>query len=236
LIKPVLSAAAAVADIGPGASVMVGGFASAGIPYGLIHALRDHGAGDLTLITNSGGSDRRPDHAVLLEAGLVRKVVCSYATPASRPIPLDRLHADGLIEVEMMPQGTFVERIRAGGAGIGGLLLRTGVGTPYAEGRELVDVDGVSHLLERPLRADVALVRAWQADAYGNLVYRFAARNFNPEMATAADLVIAEVDELVDVGDIDPEQVVTPGTYVDRLVLGGHGVERALGIHTWAQV
>jgi len=235
LHTPVLSAAAAVADISPGASVMVGGFASAGIPYALIHALRDHGAADLTLITNSGGSDRRPDHVVLLEAGLVRRVVCSYATPATRPIPLDMLHAAGSVEVEMMPQGTFVERIRAGGAGIGGVLLRTGLGTPYAAGRELVDVGGVPHLLELPLRADVALVRASRADPHGNLIYRAAARNFNPEMATAADLVIAEVDQIVELGDIDPEAVVTAGTYVDRIVVGGHAVERALGIHAWMQ-
>lgn len=232
LRKPVLSADDAVADIHDGARVMIGGFASAGIPYALIHALRDRGVRALVLITNSGGSDRRPDHVVLLEAGMVRRVICSYATPATRLIPLDVLHEAGSVEVEMMPQGTFVERIRAGGAGIGGLLLRTGMGTPYAEGRDLLDVDGVPHLLELPLRADVALVRAWRADTFGNLVYRAAARNFNPEMATAADTVIAEVDELVEVGAIDPECVVTPGTYVDRIVVGGHRVERELGVRT----
>jgi 3-oxoacid CoA-transferase A subunit len=230
LRKPLLSAAEAVADIRPGASVMVGGFAAAGVPYALIHALRDRGIGDLTLITNSGGSDTRPDHVVLLEAGCVRRLVCSYATPATRPIPLDALWEAGRVEVEMMPQGTFAERIRAGGAGIGGVLLRTGIGTEYAAGRDLVDVDGVAHLLELPLRADVALVRAWRADASGNLLYRHAARNFNPAMATAADLVIAEVDEVVETGEIDPERVVTPGTYVDRLVAGGRAVERRLGI------
>jgi 3-oxoadipate CoA-transferase alpha subunit len=228
--KPVLSAAEAVADIAPGSTVMVGGFASAGIPYALIHALRDRGVGDLTLITNSGGSDRRPDHVVLLEAGMVRRVVCSYATPATRPIPLDDLHERGLVEVEMMPQGTFVERIRAGGAGLGGVLVRTGMGTPYAATRRHIEVDGEVWLLEPPLRADVALVRAHRADAFGNLVYRRAARNFNPEMATAADLVIAEVDEVVEPGDLDPEAVVTPGTYVDRLVVGGRRVEQALGV------
>ena len=230
LRKPLLSAAEAVRDIRPGGRMMVGGFASAGIPYGLIHALRDQGTSGLTLITNSGGSDRRPDHVVLLEAGLVDRLVCSYATPAVRPIPLDLLHEQGRVEVEMMPQGTFVERIRAGGAGIAGFLVRTGVGTSYAEGRELHDVDGVPHLLERPLRADVALVRAARADAFGNLVYRVAARNFNPEMATAADHVIAEVDEVVEPGALDPETVVTPGTYVDVLVLGGRAVERRLGV------
>jgi 3-oxoacid CoA-transferase A subunit len=230
LRKPVLAAADAVRDIRPGSRVMVGGFASAGIPYALIHALRDHGTGGLTLITNSGGSDRRPDHVVLLEAGLVDRLICSYASPAVRPIPLDLLHEQGRVEVEMMPQGTFVERIRAGGAGIGGFYVRTGIGTPYAEGRELHDVGGVDHLLELPLRADVALVRAHRADAFGNLVYRVAARNFNPEMATAADLVIAEVDEVVEPGDIDPEAVVTPGTYVDTLVVGGRAVERRLGV------
>lgn len=230
LRKPLLSAAEAVRVVRPGHRVMVGGFASAGIPYGLIHALRDQGTAGLTMITNSGGSDRRPDHVVLLEAGLVDRLVCSYATPAVRPIPLDVLHEQGRVAVEMMPQGTFVERIRAGGAGIAGFLVRIGIGTPYAEGRELHDVDGVPHLLERPLRADVALVRAARADVFGNLVYRVAARNFNPEMATAADHVIAEVDEVVDPGELDPEVVVTPGTYVDALVLGGRAVERRLGV------
>lgn len=228
--KPILSAAEAVADIAAGSTVMVGGFASAGIPYALIHALRDRGVGGLTLITNSGGSDRRPDHVVLLEAGMVRRVVCSYATPATRPIPLDDLHERGLVEVEMMPQGTFVERIRAGGAGLGGVLVRTGMGTPYAATRRHIEVDGEVWLLETPLRADVALVRAHRADALGNLVYRGAARNFNPEMATAADLVIAEVDEVVEPGELDPEAIVTPGTYVDRLVVGGRRVEEALGV------
>lgn len=228
--KPLLSAAAAVADIRDGSSVMIGGFAAAGIPYALIHALRDLGARELTLITNSGGSDRRPDHVVLLEARLVRKLICSYATPATRPIPLDAMYDAGEVVVEMMPQGTFAERIRAGGAGIGGLMLRTGLGTPYAQGRELHDVAGVAHLLELPLRADVALIRAHRADAHGNLVYRYAARNFNPEMASAADLVIAEVDEVEEAGGIDPETVVTPAVYVDRLVIGGREVERRLGV------
>src|SRR5260370_35297713 len=193
--KTVLSGADAVADIADGSTLMIGGFASAGIPYALIHALRDRGTRDLTLIVNSGGSDRRPDHVVLLEAGLVRRVICSYAVPPGRSIPLEALHERGEVEVETMPQGTFAERIRAGGAGIGGLLLRTRVDTIDAEGRSTVDVDGVPHLLELPLRADVALIRAHRADAAGNLVYRGAARNFNPEMATAADVVIAEVDE-----------------------------------------
>ena len=225
-----MSAAEAVSDIATGASVMIGGFASAGIPYALIHALRDRGIGDLVLITNSGGSDRRPDHVVLLEAGLVRRVICSYATPATRPIPLDMLHEAGSVDVEMMPQGTFVERIRAGGAGIGGVFLQTGIGTAYAEGRELHHVGGAHYLLELPLRADVALIRAWRGDINGNLVYRYAARNFNPEVATAADLVLAEVDEVVNAGVIDPETVVTPGTYVDRLVVGGRETERQLGV------
>ncbi|TMC51245.1 MAG: CoA transferase subunit A [Chloroflexi bacterium] len=228
--KALLSAAEAVTDIADGSTVMVGGFASAGIPYALIHALRDRGARDLTLIVNSGGSDRRPDHVVLLEAGLVRRVICSYAVPPGRNIPLEALHQQGLVEVEAMPQGTFAECIRAGGAGIGGLLLRVGLDTEYAEGRDLVDVDGAPHLLERPLRADVALVRAHRADTAGNLVYRGMARNFNPEMATAADLVIAEVDEVVDAGTIDPETVVTPGIYIDRLVVGGRATEIALGV------
>jgi 3-oxoacid CoA-transferase A subunit len=226
----VVSAVEAVADIADGASIMVGGFAAAGIPYALIHALRDRGVHDLTLITNSGGSDRRPDHVVLLESRMVRRLVCSYATPATRPIPLDAMHEAGEVEVEMMPQGTFAERIRAAGAGIGGVMLRTGIGTHYAEGRELHNLDGVLHLLESPLHADVAFIRAHRADVHGNLVYRYAARNFNPEMATAADLVIAEVDELVASGSIDPEAVVTPATYVDRLVLGGREFERRLGI------
>lgn len=215
---PVCAAAEAVAAVEPGDTVMVGGFGLVGAPLTLIEALRDaRGARELTIVSNNLGEPGRGLGRLLLD-GRVRKAVGSYFT--TNPDVL-RWHADGRLEVEVIPQGTLAEAMRAGGAGIGGFYVRTGVGTLLAEGREERVLDGERYLLQRPLRADVALIRAARADALGNLVYARTARNFNPEMATAAAHVIAEVDEVVPLGALDPEAIVTPHVHVDRLVLSG---------------
>lgn len=200
----------------PGATVMVGGFGLVGKPLALVEALLDQpGARDLTVISNNLGEPGRGLGAVL-RAGKVRKAIGSFFT--SNPDAV-AAHADGSLEVELLPQGTMAEAIRAGGAGIGAFYVRTGVGTKLAEGREVRDIGGVPHLLQHALHADVALVRARRADRLGNLVYDKTARNFNPDMATAARVVVAQVDEIVDVGVLDPEAVVTPHLLVDHLVL-----------------
>lgn len=213
----------AIADIAGGATVMIGGFAGRGVPTRLVLALRERAPKNLTIITNdtSGGWGGRVDCSLLVEARLVRKVIASWPVPASTAIvtPLEQQLRDGEIELEVVPQGTLAERIRAAGAGIGGFYTPTGVGTPFAEGKEVRSIDGQDYLLEYPLAADFALIRGYRADALGNLVYRKAARNFNPPMATAARITIAEVDSVVPAGDLDPEAVVTPGIYVHRLVI-----------------
>ena len=212
----VRTAAAAVAAIGPGATIMVGGFGLVGAPLALIEALRAHAAArDLTIISNNLGEPGRGLGRLLLD-GRVRKAVGSYFT--SNP-DVVRAHLDGSLEVELVPQGTLAESIRAGGAGIGGFFTKTGLGTPLTEGCEERVIRGERYVFQESLRADVALVRARTADELGNLVYAKTARNFNPDMATAADLVIAEVDEVVPVGTLDPEVVVTPHLFVDALVV-----------------
>jgi 3-oxoadipate CoA-transferase alpha subunit len=207
---------AAVAGIADGATVMIGGFGSAGQPVELIEALIRQGAGDLTVVNNNAGNG---DHglAALIQAGRVRKVICSF------PRQHDSHHFDeryraGQIELELVPQGNLAERIRAAGAGIGGFYTPTGVGTPLADGKETREIDGRQYLLELPLRADVALIRAHLADELGNLVYRKTARNFGPIMAAAAATAIVQVSDIVPVGGLDPETVVTPCIYVDRIV------------------
>ncbi|HET7277576.1 MAG TPA: 3-oxoacid CoA-transferase subunit A [Dermatophilaceae bacterium] len=212
---------AAVAGINDGATVMIGGFGSAGQPVELIEALIRQGAGDLTVVNNNAGNG---DHglAALIRAGRVRKVICSF------PRQHDSHHFDeryraGQIELELVPQGNLAERIRAAGAGIGGFYTPTGVGTPLADGKETREIDGRHYLLELPLRADVALIRAHLADELGNLVYRKTARNFGPIMAAAAATTIVQVSDIVPVGGLDPETVVTPCIYVDRLVRVPHG-------------
>jgi 3-oxoacid CoA-transferase subunit A/3-oxoadipate CoA-transferase alpha subunit len=212
----VRSAADAVAAIRPGATIMVGGFGLVGAPLTLIAALGTHAdARDLTIISNNLGEPGRGLGRLLLD-GRVRKAVGSYFT--SNP-DVVRAHLDGSLEVELVPQGTLAESIRAGGAGIGGFFTKTGLGTPLTEGCEERVIQGERYVLQESRRADVALVRARTADELGNLVYAKTARNFNPDMATAADLVIAEVDEVVPVGTLDPEAVVTPHLFVDVLVL-----------------
>jgi 3-oxoacid CoA-transferase A subunit len=220
------NADAAVADIPSGATIMFGGFASAGSPTTLILALRRLGVKGITGIANNIGLGDRLD--TLCEERQLHKMIASFAIRASgaRQSLFEQQYRAGEVELEVVPQGTLAERIRAGGAGIGGFYTRTGVGTPVAAGKELREIDGADYLLEYGLRADFALVKAHRGDRMGNLVYHGAGRNFNVPMATAATTVIAEIDELVEVGELDPEHVITPGIYVDRVVVGDRHVIR----------
>ena len=211
----------AVADIPDGATIMFGDFGGLGAPQNLIAALHRQGARNLTGISNEhGGTDGRVDVGTLIEAGQVRKMVCSItaATHPSRVTPFVRMYNAGEIDGELVPQGTLAERIRAGGAGIGGFYTPTGVGTEIAEGKETREIDGRRYLLEFPLFADYAFIRAWRADALGNLQFRLAQRNFNPIMAMAAQITVVEVENsVVAVGELDPDEIHVPGVYVDRM-------------------
>ena len=206
----------AVADVVDGSVVLIGGFGMAGMPVALIDALIRQGASDLTVVSNNAGNGDT-GLAALLAKGRVRKVVCSFPRQSDSWV-FDGLYRAGQVELEVVPQGTLAERMRAAGAGIGAFYSPTGVGTPLAEGKEVREIDGRTYVLEVPLRGDVALVGAYRADRMGNLVYRKTARNFGPVMATAATTVVAQVSEVVDVGALDPEAVVTPSIYVDRVV------------------
>jgi 3-oxoadipate CoA-transferase alpha subunit len=207
---------AAMSGIGDGSTVLVGGFGNSGEPIELVDALRKQGVKDLVIVANNGGTGLT-GVAALLEAGLVRKLICSYPRTAD-PVVVQRLYRDGLIDIELVPQGTLAERIRAAGSGIGAFYTPTAAGTRLAEGKEERVINGRRHVLEHALHADVALVKADRADRWGNLVYRRAARNFNPVMATAAAVTVAQVCQVVPVGSLDPEEVVTPSVYVDRIV------------------
>ena len=207
---------AAVAGIRDGATVLVGGFGEAGQPMELISALRRSGTRDLTLVSNNAGNGDI-GLAALLQAGQVRKVICSFPRQADSWV-FDELYRSKRIELELVPQGNLAERMRAAGAGIGAFFCPTAVGTPLAEGKETREIDGRTYVLEYPIKADYAFIAAYQADTIGNLVYRKTARNFGPVMATAAALTIAQVEEIVEPGGIDPEVVVTPGIFVDRIV------------------
>lgn len=207
---------AAVADIEDGSVVMIGGFGNSGIPLQLIEALRQHGARDLTVISNNAGTEE-VGIASLLRDRLVRKMVCSFPR-SSGSIWFERLFEGGEIELELVPQGTLGERIRAAGAGLGGVYTPTGYGTRLADGKETKVINGKGYVLETAMPADVALIKAHRGDAWGNLTYNTAGRNFNPIMATAARTTIAEVNAVVEVGELDPECVVTPGIFVDRVV------------------
>ncbi len=212
------SAAAAVRDIADGASVVIGGFGPIqGWPVSLIKALREHGARDLTLIMNTPGVGPLTPQ-ILAESGQIRKLIATYAAYPTRRTPVEERIRDGAIELELVPQGTLVERLRAGGAGLAAFYTPTSVGTPIAAGKEERQFGGQRYVLERALRADFAFVRAARADRHGNLVYRRGSRNFNPVFATAAAVTVAEVDDVVEPGAIDPEAVVTPGIFVDRVV------------------
>ena len=214
--KVLQSADEAAALVPDGASIMMGGFGVCGLPENLIAALHARGTRDLTIISNNAGVDGF-GAGVLLNAHRVRKMISTYVGENKE---FERQYLGGEIEVELVPQGTFSERMRAGGAGIGGFFTPTGVGTLVAEGKEVRVIDGKSYVLEAPLHADFAFVRAWKGDRDGNLVYRRTARNFNPVMATAARVTIAEVEHLVEPGEIDPDHVVTPGIFVQHILKG----------------
>ncbi|HET9820405.1 MAG TPA: 3-oxoacid CoA-transferase subunit A [Burkholderiaceae bacterium] len=214
--KVVASCTAAVADVPDGATVMIGGFGTAGLPNELTEALLAQGARGLTIVNNNAGNG---DHglAALIAAGRVRKIICSF------PRQVDSWHFDrawraGTIELELVPQGNLAERIRAAGAGIGGFFTPTGVGTVLAEGKEVRELDGRLQVFERPIHADYAFIKAERGDRWGNLTYRKTARNFGPLMAMAARITVATVHELMPLGELDPEAVVTPGVYVQRVV------------------
>lgn len=215
--KRLNSADDAVALVHHGATIMMGGFGLAGIPETLLAALRRRGTSGLTIVSNNAGVD---DFGVgsLLKSRQVRKMISTYVGENKE---FERQFLQKEIDVELVPQGTFSERIRAGGAGIGGFYTPTGVGTVVAEGKEVREFDGRLYVLERPLKADFAFIKAWKGDTAGNLVFRKTARNFSPMMATAARVTIAEVEHLVEPGDIDPDAVHTPGIYVRHVLQGG---------------
>jgi len=214
--KTVVSLEAAVADVRDGATVMIGGFGLAGQPAALIDALIAQGARELTVVNNNAGNGEL-GLAALLKARRVRKIICSFPRQSDSHV-FDALYRKGEIELEVVPQGNLAERIRAAGAGIGAFYTPTGHGTLLAEGKETRVIAGRPHVLEYPLAADFALIKAHRGDRLGNLVYRKAARNFGPIMASAAACTVAQVDALVEVGALDPEAIVTPGIFVRRVV------------------
>jgi 3-oxoacid CoA-transferase subunit A len=220
--KVLENAEAAVTLVPDGASIMMGGFGVCGIPENLIRALHARGTKGLTIISNNAGVDDF-GAGVLLRARQVKKMVSTYVGENKE---FERQFLSGELEVELVPQGTFSERMRAGGAGIAGFFTPTAYGTIVAEGKETRVIDGKGYVLETPLRADFAFVKAWKGDRLGNLVYRRTARNFNPVMATAGRVTIAEVEQLVEPGNIDPDHVVTPGIFVKHIFQGAHYEKR----------
>ena len=214
--KIVASAAEAVANIGDGATVMIGGFGTAGMPAELVDALIVQGARNLTIVSNNAGN-AETGLAALLKARRVKKIICSFPRQTDSWV-FDGLYRAGELELELVPQGNLAERIRAASAGIGAFFTPTGYGTPLAEGKETRRIDGRDYVLEYPIHADFALIKALRGDRWGNLVYRKTARNFGPIMAAAAKCAIAQVREIVNLGDLDPENVVTPGIFVQRIV------------------
>jgi 3-oxoacid CoA-transferase subunit A len=214
--KVVSSADVAVADIPNGATLMLGGFGLCGIPENLIAALVRRGITGLHTISNNMGVDGF-GMGLMLEAGMIASHIGSYVGENRR---LEQMVLSGQLSLTLVPQGTLAERIRAGGAGIPAFYTPTGLGTIVAEGKETREIDGRQYVLEKALHADFALIKAWKADRLGNLIYRKTTRNFNPAMATAADTTIVEVEELVEPGELDPDHIVTPGIYVDRILLG----------------
>jgi len=220
--KVVRDAREAIADVQDGATIMVGGFGLCGVPEDLINAIREKGVENLTIISNNAGIDGL-GVGILLEARQIRKIIATYVGENQL---FEKLALAGELEVELVPQGTFSERMRAGGAGVAAFFTPTGHGTVVAEGKETREFDGRMYVLERALKADFAFVKAWKADKWGNLVYRKTARNFNPVMATAARITIAEVEHLVEIGSIDPDAVHTPAIYVQRIFQASHYEKR----------
>jgi 3-oxoadipate CoA-transferase alpha subunit len=214
--KIVVTTAAAVADIPDGATIMVGGFGTAGMPSELVDALIAQGAKDLTIVSNNAGNGET-GLAALLKAKRVKKIICSFPRQTDS-WHFDSLYRAGEIELELVPQGNLAERIRAAGAGIGAFYTPTAFGTELAQGKETRKIDGRDYVLEYPIHADFALIKALRGDRWGNLVYRKTARNFGPIMASAAKCTVAQVREIVNLGDLDPESVVTPGIFVQRVV------------------
>ena len=214
--KTVASADEALADLPDGATLMAGGFGLCGIPENLIRAIGEKGTRGLTIISNNCGIDGK-GLGLLLAAGQVQKMISSYVGENKT---FERLYLDGKLEVELVPQGTLAERIRAGGAGIPAFYTATGYGTVVAEGKETRTFDGRHYVLERALKADFSIVKAWKGDRFGNLVYRKTTRNFNPMIAAAGRVTIAEVEVLVEPGALEPDQIHTPGIYVQRIVKG----------------
>jgi 3-oxoadipate CoA-transferase alpha subunit len=225
--KIVESAAAALADVPDGATVMIGGFGTAGLPDELIDALIAQGARELTIVNNNAGNGDT-GLAALLAAGRVRKIVCSFPRQVDSH-HFDRLYREGKLELELVPQGNLAERIRAAGAGIGGFFTPTGYGTTLADGKETREIDGRMYVLEQPIHADYALIKAERGDRWGNLTYRMTARNFGPVMAMAATCTIATVHEVVPLGELDPEAIVTPGIFVKRVVPIARATTRGAG-------
>jgi 3-oxoadipate CoA-transferase alpha subunit len=223
--KTVASLSAAVADVHDGATVMIGGFGTAGMPSELIDALIEQGARELTIVNNNAGNGE-VGIAALLKARRVRKIICSFPRQTDSYV-FDALFQAGEIELELVPQGNLAERIRAAGAGIGAFYTPTAYGTPLAEGKETRLIGGRGHVLEYPIAADFALIKAEKGDRWGNLVYRKAARNFGPIMASAAKCAIAQVREIVPLGGLDPEVIVTPGIFVQRVVAVDVPAQRA---------
>ncbi len=221
--KVVANADEAIREVRDGASILMGGFGLCGIPENLIAAVRRKGIQNLTVMSNNAGVD---DFGIglLLQTRQVKKMVATYVGENK---VFEQQVLKGELEAELIPQGTFAERMRAGGAGLGGFFTPTGFGTPVAEGKETREINGKMFVFEKPLRAQFAFLKAWKGDAWGNLVYRKTARNFNPVMATAADYVIAEVEELVKVGELDPHLVHTPGIYVNA-IFQGSGYEKRI--------
>ncbi|MBH1965484.1 MAG: 3-oxoacid CoA-transferase subunit A [Comamonadaceae bacterium] len=221
LDKTVQTLAEAVSEIPDGATVLVGGFGGSGAPIALLEALLEQGATDLVVVSNNAGSGTEGLNA-LVGAGRVRKLICSYPKSADKSQPLaaafEQMYRAGKVELECIPQGTMVERMRAAGAGLGPFFCPTGYGTLLAEGKETRVIDGVGYVLEQPIRADYALVKADLGDRWGNLTYRLAGRNFAPVMCTAARHAIAQVREIVPLGSIPPEQVMTPAIFVQKVV------------------
>src|SRR5690554_2237677 len=213
----IVSVKEAAAKITSGSSVMIGGFMTCGTPVGLVRELVKTGVGDLTVIANDTGV-QGDGIGMLITADAVTHLIASHI--GTNP-ETGKKKIEGTISVELVPQGTLVERIRCGGAGLGGFLTPTGVGTVVAEGKQHITLDGQTYLLEEPLKADFALIKAWKADRKGNLIYQKSARNFNPIMAMAAETVIVEVEEIVEAGEIDPDHVMTPHFFVDFIVKGG---------------
>jgi 3-oxoadipate CoA-transferase, alpha subunit len=213
----------ALGGVADGATVMIGGFGGAGMPSKLIDGLIDQGARELTIVNNNAGNG---DYglAALLKAGRVRKIICSFPRQADSHV-FDGLYRSGKIELELVPQGNLAERIRAAGAGIGAFFTPTGFGTELAQGKETRVINGRNYVLEHPIFGDVALIKALKGDRWGNLTYRKAARNFGPIMASAAKLTIAQVDEIVPLGSLDPEHIITPGIFVQRVVEVGNTVQ-----------